>query len=380
MRIVHIAPVLIKGGGERVAVELANHAANRHEVILLVATPTDPELLQTRVHANVELRFMWSSNVGRFARYFRLLPWFWRNRRWLMDQDIVHCHLTFGSVVGTLVWLYRRAIGASRPAVVETYHAVGMAVPRGDRWLHAKLAQGREALALVAEDTYWRSYIKRQVGRSIEVIPNGVAIAGQDELTAEACRDYRNAAGIPANCRLVVGTVSMLRPDRKPWLLIACFAEVARLLGSEVHLLLAGAGPEAEHLAAMATQQGIAEQVHMPGLVKEPRLAYANIDLYVTCNVSGITGVAALEAVVAGCPVVALQLDPAYQRREEDWIWSSSDPVEVAHEVARLLCSDEDRKELAVRQAAHVARNFTIEAMAKSYYSLYEVARRNLAA
>ena len=107
--IVHVLPLLTKGGGERVAVELANHAAQLgHRVTVLAAEPVAAELLQASVHPAIEVRFVCGAPAGRVRRYLRILPWLWENRAWILRQDIVHCHLTYAAVFGTLVGLLGR--------------------------------------------------------------------------------------------------------------------------------------------------------------------------------------------------------------------------------------------------------------------------------
>ena len=136
-----------------------------------------------------------------------------------------------------------------------------------------------------------------------------------------------------------------------------------------------GDGPEIDRMKSLAAEHGLEGLVHLPGLVVNPRLAFSLIDLYVTLNVGTLTGIAALEAALTGCPVVAIQLSGEFQRRSEDWIWSSADPMETAGEIVRLLRSEQARRALAKNQSAHVRANHTTDVMAEAYYDLYRTAR-----
>ena len=186
MNIVQMIPVLCKGGAERVAIDLANHAARAgHNVTILAAFPADPGLLPTAIEPAVRLRYVSAGERGRLGRYAALLPWLWANRRWLADQDVVHCHLSFSAAAATAIRALRRLARHRRPAVVETYHAVGVAGPGLVRSLHARLLATRDAFALMASDGYWRRFLDRRPGLAGVVIPNGVAFA-QDPPAAEA--------------------------------------------------------------------------------------------------------------------------------------------------------------------------------------------------
>ncbi len=375
MKIVHVLPALTKGGGERVVAELANHAARAgHQVTIIAACPVDSALLRDALHPDVRVRYVSDSVDSRLGRYFRVLPFLLRYRSWLAEQDILHCHLTYGAVFGTAVGILRRVSGARRPSVVETYHAVGMPIPTLHRWLHARLMARRDALALMAEDDYWRAFLAARPGLLSAFIPNGISISCPDDVDPAVRRAYRRELGIPDDCRFVIGTVGRLEPDRQPWLYLPIFAEVARALGLEVHFVLAGGGAELDRIRSLVIEHGLAGRVHLPGLVLDPCLPLSIMDLYITLNVGATTGVAALEAASSGVPVLAIQMLAGYRPGENDWIWSSTDLLEVAGQVIKLLRSPTDRQTLAERQTAYVRAHHTTEAMACSYNALYQAA------
>jgi glycosyltransferase involved in cell wall biosynthesis len=238
MKIVHVIPALTKGGAERVVIDLANGAVEKgNQVTLITAITAPPQLLASRLSREIKLNCIGTRSVR--SSYIQILPWVSRNHAWLFDQDIVHCHLTFGSVFGLVLsqmrWLLRRP----GPAVVETYHAVGMAIPNADRFVHAMLLKGRDAVAFMADDPYWRRYAARHSKRIIRTIPNGIAAPKPVSRTASE-RYRKDHAGIPARRRAVVGTVSRLARERRPDLLLESFAIVAHAMGPDVHMLLGG--------------------------------------------------------------------------------------------------------------------------------------------
>lgn len=370
MKIVHVVPALTKGGGERVAVDLANAAvADGHEVAMLLAYPVDPALLQDRLDTRVELRFL-RHRPSRFAPYLELPGWLRRHRSWIASRDIVHCHLTFGTVAGSMIQALRGWWKLDRPAVVETYHAVGMNIPRWRRrWDAARLAK-RDAVALVAEDSFWAKFRKRQGPVKVRVITNGVS--PNSKPSKFEVERYRKAIGLPPDA-LVIGSVGRLVPERRPDLLLSSFAEIARER-SDIHLLLAGEGSDRSRLEAQRANLGLETRVHMPGLVNDPAAAFGTIDLYWTMNVGSTTGIAALEAAMVGLPILALQPDPDYRAAADDWIWSSGNPRSLATHSRELLSNQEQLAALAAAQQAHARKHHGVEAMAKAYYGLYTAA------
>jgi glycosyltransferase involved in cell wall biosynthesis len=372
MKIVHFVPSLSKGGGERVAVDLANwQVEHGDEVTLVTGSKVDQELVRNDLDSRVELVYI-TAGDGRLMRYVVGLAWLFRRRKWLARNDVVHAHMTFPAFLATMLYYWRALSGSCTPRLVETYHAVGMPIPKSHRWLHARMAERRDALVLMAEDSYWRGFLATHPSLRSQIIPNGLAEPRSVERDEPAVRDYRDTAKIPPDCRFLVGSVGRLVPARRPELYIPAFAKIAREIGPDVHFLLAGAGPELSNLQRLARNHRIADRVYFPGLAHDPSLPRALMDLYVTVNVGAVTGLAALEAAFSGIPVIAFQLVDDYRPNADDWIWSSSDVDAVAAEAIRLLRDPAERAMLAARQTAYVRAHHSLDGMAVAYSALYE--------
>ena len=353
-------------------VDLANHAAAAgHEVTVVAGQKVDEALLRNELSDAVRVDYIVEAG-GRGGRYLAALPWLWRHHRWLARTDIVHCHMTFAAVLGSIIHLAKRR--RRRPVVVETYHAVGMPIPTLLRWLHSRLATRRDALVLMAEDAFWKRFVGRHREILTATIPNGVAFTAKRDIPAEERIAYRRKVGIPDGARLVVGTIGRLEPARQPWLYPPIFAEIARQLGPDVHFIIGGEGRERARTEAAIAEQGLEGRVHLPGLVRDVSLAFSAMDLYVTMNVGAVTGVAALEAAAFGLPVLAVQLLDDYQGGDGDWIWSSRDPGSVSSRAVGLLRDPAARLALVQTQQAYANTHHSVEGMARAYDSLYQAA------
>jgi glycosyltransferase involved in cell wall biosynthesis len=118
----------------------------------------------------------------------------------------------------------------------------------------------------------------------------------------------------------------------------------------------------------------VADRVHLPGLVEEPALLLAQLDLYLTLNVGSTTGIAALEAAMAGVPILALQLLPGHISTEGDWIWSTTDPVALGSRAAAVLSDPSALRMIAKAQQAHANSHHSVGVMAAHYQAFYESA------
>jgi glycosyltransferase involved in cell wall biosynthesis len=135
--------------------------------------------------------------------------------------------------------------------------------------------------------------------------------------------------------------------------------------------MIGGDGPLLQDLKITAKSQNFDVENIFVGQIESAEKFLQQIDIYVSLNTGSVTGIAGLEAVFSGIPVVALQTLPDYITKHSDWIYSSYTPTEVAikiHEVAtrEALAQSEARTQLEVAQT-----KFTSSVMSAKYGSLY---------
>jgi glycosyltransferase involved in cell wall biosynthesis len=368
MKIIHLLPALTKGGAESMVVELANQAAAAgHDVTVVIAFPVDPTLNQDKLNAAVAVQLINPPGRGVATRYLALLPWLWRNRRFLSQQDVVHCHLTFATLAGSLLQIARWLAGAKKPRVVETFHAAGMPLPKWKRRLFHLSARMRDGFAVMAPEAPG-SVFSAETNPAITLVANGINLDMKHPGPA-AAQDYRRVVGIPEGAR-VVGTVGRIVPDRAPLSIVATCSEIARIAPSDIHFFMGGEGSLRDQVLAEAERLGIADRLHLPGLVRDPATAFTLMDVYLTINVGELTGVAGLEAAAFGLPVIAVNTRADHDG-SNDWIWSHSDPAVVAQRAAELLANESSRSALVAQQQRHVRENFSGEAMWRAYEAFY---------
>ena len=66
MRILQVLPTLVKGGAERVVIDLSNSLSdNGNEVTVLLSYPVDPRLNQKNIQDKVTIQFISSKKISR---------------------------------------------------------------------------------------------------------------------------------------------------------------------------------------------------------------------------------------------------------------------------------------------------------------------------
>lgn len=370
MKILYVITSLSKGGGERVVAELANEAVKSgNEVLLVAGWKEDPTYLQNKIDKRVTINFI---SETKKSPYLSLLGWIFRNKKKIQSYDIIHCHLTYGALAGTIAYVYlKKILGNKKIFIVETNHAVGMPVPKFKRWLHSKMLLQRDGIVFMASDEYWTNFMANHKSIKSAIIPNGISIPPvppEKELRADFI-DKNKAA---ANCKFIVGTVGVFRPDRQPWLYVPLFKAIYEAMGDEVYFVMAGGGAEKERVTELFREQGILNRVLLPGLVTDPVSVMSNMDVYVSVGVGSTAGISMIEAAMCKVPVVGIQLIETHITSDLDWFWSDTDIEKVAKKIVDLLKNEALRNSVVIKQHEYVNEKFTSSAMYNLYDSFYK--------
>jgi len=133
--------------------------------------------------------------------------------------------------------------------------------------------------------------------RRIRRIDHGVEVPARHYDKAAA----RAAFGLPRDAWLVLSSGRLTRSKNH----IALIGALSKL--PDLHVALAGVGPEREPLAAFAEEHGVSGRLHFAGEVPPARIYefLAAGDAYVFPSVDETFGLAVVEAAIAGLPVVA---------------------------------------------------------------------------
>jgi len=101
---------------------------------------------------------------------------------------------------------------------------------------------------------------------------------------------------------VVIGTVAGLRPVKNLPRLVRAFAAMT-VPGAR--LVIVGAGPESERIAAEARALGVGDRLVMPGFLADPALWIGRFDVFALSSDSEQFPISLAEAMAAGLPAVA---------------------------------------------------------------------------
>ena len=270
-----------------------------------------------------------------------------RVRRWLREGgfDVLHIHEPATPSLSLL------ACWAATGAIVATFHTANLrsrAMSAADPILEPALEKIGARVA-VSEDA--RRTLVEHVGGDAVLIPNGVFV--DRFAAAEPREEWRGAGG-------TLGFIGRLDEERKglPTLLAALTDVVAARPG--VRLLVAGRGDEEEAVEDLAPE--VRAAVTFLGVVSEVDKArlLRTVDAYVAPNLGGESfGIVLVEAMAAGAPVVASDLDAFGRVLDGGRVgvtFPTGDTAALAAALLRLLDDGPRRAALAAEAAAWVRR------------------------
>jgi glycosyltransferase involved in cell wall biosynthesis len=128
----------------------------------------------------------------------------------------------------------------------------------------------------------------------------------------------------------------------------------------------------------------VSDRVHFLGGTDHPEDLYRSADLFLLPTREDAWGIAIIEAMAAGVPVVTTAVAGASEevrRAGAGLILNHSSPAEIAEAVAAMLRDPERRREMGRRGRAAASR-FSLENHAREVMTIYErvVAERSKAA
>jgi glycosyltransferase involved in cell wall biosynthesis len=228
-----------------------------------------------------------------------------------------------------------------------------------DRWMYSRYA----TIACNSQGTLNAlvGWVPGAVGR-LSIVPNGVSLE-------------RFANALPASKREVVGRddvpvvifVARFDPAKDHAALLRAMCKVP-----DAHLVLAGDGDSRPDMEALARKLEIAERVHFLGRRPDVPSLLKMADVYVHASTWEGFGLAAVEAMAAGLPVVATDVPGlAEVVGDAGLLFPKCDADKLATHISSLLTSPELRTRMKQQSLAR-AQQFSIERTVESYIKMFE--------
>ena len=286
------------------------------------------------------------------------------------QTDLVHTHLIHADLHGQL------AARALRLPAVSTVHGTHGFYEKEPFRSAARLA-GHLAQRTIAISDYAGEFVERVAiapSERIRVIHYGINSESWD-ITPNERREHRQAFGLRSD-EITIGIASRLVPDKGHDVAINAFSSLVQRIPT-ARLLIAGAGPMQPELEALALRIRPPDRVRFLGYVADMRGFFGACDLVLFPSLPAFGegfGLAALEAMAAGVPVLASNAGPLPEVVSDGisgLVLPPGEPVAWAEAMVDLATNPARRHQMGEQARIHAQQRFTIEKMADQTVGVY---------
>lgn len=284
--------------------------------------------------------------------------------------DLLHVHYAIPHA--SAAWLAQQILKAQgiRIPFITTLHGTDITLVGRDPSFEPVITfaiEHSDAVTAVSESLRKETYEHFPVKRDIQVIPNFIRM---DRYAAKMDQELQKRFA-PKGERLLVH-VSNFRPVKRVLDILTVFLGVRKEMPAR--LLLIGDGPDRHAAEAMCRANGTCDDVLFLGKMTDPEAVLASCDLFVLASETESFGLAALEAMACGVPVVSTNAGGLSEVVEEGVSGLMNDVGDTARMTANALAILKDDMTLARyrKGARSAAEQFDITRVLPIYEALYQ--------
>ncbi|HEY0010302.1 MAG TPA: glycosyltransferase [Candidatus Paceibacterota bacterium] len=384
IRVAFVINDLLLGGAQQVVLAIASGLdRTRFEPYVYYLNeypPERPSLRQAFESAAFPLRYIGTGGKTPIARAIPRLVRAFRTDR----PHVVHTHL----VDATLSGAFAARLAGVRSVVVhehQTHAQYSSRIRLAYRLIRPFVTLTVCYAPAVEEELFGKAVVlerpPERLTRRSYTVRNGIDATRPAPQPAVRAH-IRNGLGIPEEA-IVVISVTRLVVWKGARVLLEAAARVMEER-PELHLCFVGEGALAGELATRAKELGIAPRVHLLGARTDAgdllnASDIASIVLLYPPGIRGETvGIAGLEAMAAGLPLIAARSDDPHallKDGETGVLVAPGDAEALAHALAMLVDGPEKRQAVAARGRA-LAGNFDWPELLSIYARIYTVLTR----
>ena len=352
LKILHIDPERNWGGGEAQVFGLLSYLIVRGHLNELVAHPNGP------LFANCEkLDIQLHPIVIRNDVDLRCVPTLRRLIR-IGDYDIVHFHTKRAHALS--LWLPR-----PKPKYLVTRR---MDYPERRNWYTSCLYNRRvDGVVAISQNIAGQLIAAGVEAKRVRVIPSGIE-TNQFSDVPSTPRLSQCTAGVT-----VIGSVGILEERKGHHCLLKAAARL-KAKGLRLSYRIAGAGSLRQQLERQVASRGLTDNVEFLGFVHDTPAFLAGIDLFVMPSLFEGLGVAALEAMAAGKPVIASRVGGLAESVVDGvtgLLVAPGDDAQLADAIEKLHLEPARAVALGRHGRERAQRHFSLEQMALSNEAFY---------
>ncbi len=287
------------------------------------------------------------------------------------SYDVVHCNTPVGGILTRMAANKQR----KRGEVTVVYEAHGFHFFRGGskkNWalwypIEKWFSRYTDVLITINQMDYALATEKFKA-KKVEHIP-GVGLDLSRFEVAERETSLREEFGLDEDTKIVF-SVGELNQNKNHQVILRA---VAHLNDPKVHYFLAGNGPLKDELSALASELGIENNVHFLGYRRDIPSLLKNADVYAFPSLREGLGMASIEAMATGLPLVTSNRHGIndYSENGKTGFKYAPNDIEGFAEGIRTILSDDDLRARMGAYNIEVSKRFTIDASMARMSEIY---------
>lgn len=280
-----------------------------------------------------------------------------------IKPDIIHVHGTRAGSLGRLA-----AIGFKVP-VIYTEH-----LWTKNYKLPSRLAHRIQLIGLWFLDMFTTLNIAVSQAVKDFMVDNQISRDEKVIVIFNAISPSKKQAKIFEGKEVVIGSVGTLNLQKGMQYLIAAMPQVLKEF-PKVRLEIVGEGPFRKNLEKQIKKMKLGGAIHLTGFIKDIEEKLADFDLYVQPSLSESFGLAIIQAMSLGLPVIATNaggIPEIVTTGKTGILVEPAKPKALADAILKLLRDPKKAKELAKLAAQDVKIKFNLEDMVKETEKVYE--------
>jgi len=285
--------------------------------------------------------------------------------------EVLHVHYAIPHA--TSAYLAKQILGekAAHVPIITTLHGTDITlVGRDPSYKSVVDFSINQSDGVTAVSKYLRdeTYSHFDIKNDIEVIPNFVDL----ERFKRADKDHFRKAIAEDDEKIIVHVSNFRKVKRVPDV-VSVFDRVLKN-GIKAKLLLVGDGPERAPAEKRCREMGICDQVRFLGKQEQVEEILSVADLFIIPSGSETFGLAALEAMGCGVPVISSNiggLPEVNVNGETGYLCELGDVEQMGKYASKILSDDELQKRMSIN-ARKRAEKFNLENIVGTYEDYYK--------
>ncbi|MCB9030105.1 MAG: N-acetyl-alpha-D-glucosaminyl L-malate synthase BshA [Deltaproteobacteria bacterium] len=291
------------------------------------------------------------------------------------DLDIFHVH--YAVPHATSAYLAKQILNAKAPKIITTLHGTDITLVGNERsYLPITRFSILESDGVTVPSHFLKNatYDKLNVptATDIRIIPNFIDSEQFSPGDAESKEKFRQSLGhCPVKGRILVH-VSNFRPVKRIDDVIRVFEKVTKQIDS--HLVLVGDGPERSKIEALVRDLNLQNKVCFLGKQQLTQEIVRNCDLFLLPSSNESFGLAALEALSTGVPVIgsnAEGIPEVVKHAEVGYLADIGDVETMASYAVKLLSNHKEYDRMSKAAREYAIAEYSKDKLIDQYESYY---------